>query len=118
MRIEPTLFVSRCSPSDTVSVVIPCLNEEAFIGECINSVLANDYPRELIEIFIVDGMSTDSTRDIVAGDSNGEGTGLRRRMSDHATCDPSTIRQCQQTRWQQEHSRHLTRRNDWLAKVL
>jgi cellulose synthase/poly-beta-1,6-N-acetylglucosamine synthase-like glycosyltransferase len=48
-----------------VSVVVGIRNEEKFIGECIESLLNLDYPRNSYEIIIVDGMSTDKTRDIV-----------------------------------------------------
>ena len=48
-----------------VSVIIPCRDEEKFIKECINSIIANDYPKERLEILIVDGMSEDRTREIV-----------------------------------------------------
>lgn len=50
-----------------VSVVIPCLNEEEFIARCLESVIANDYPREKMEVLIVDGRSDDDTRIIVEG---------------------------------------------------
>jgi len=46
-----------------VSVVIPCRNEEKFIGGCLDSVIANDYPKNRIEVLVVDGMSEDGTRD-------------------------------------------------------
>jgi len=49
----------------TVSIIIPCRNEEKYIGRCLDSLLANDYPREALEIVVVDGMSTDRTREIV-----------------------------------------------------
>lgn len=45
-----------------VSAVIPCRNEEDFIGKCIESLIASDYPKDKLEILIVDGMSTDETR--------------------------------------------------------
>src|SRR5206468_12626347 len=48
-----------------VSIVIPCRNEAAFIGECLDTLLANDYPSERREIFVVDGRSQDGTREIV-----------------------------------------------------
>ncbi len=48
-----------------VSVIIPTYNEEPYIGQVINSILANDYPKERLEILIVDGGSTDRTREIV-----------------------------------------------------
>lgn len=49
-----------------VSVVIPCRNEERFIGLCLESVLAGDYPPDRYEVLVVDGMSSDNTRNIVA----------------------------------------------------
>ena len=49
-----------------VSIIIPCRNEEAFIEKCLNSILANDYPKNRMEILVVDGESTDTTRSIIA----------------------------------------------------
>jgi len=53
------------TPRPLVSIVIPCRNEERFIGMCLDSVLGNDYPRDRLEVLIVDGMSDDGTREIV-----------------------------------------------------
>ena len=47
-----------------VSIIIACRNEEEFLGPCLMSLLEQDYPQELIEIIVVDGMSTDQTWDI------------------------------------------------------
>jgi len=48
-----------------VSVIVPCRNEEQYISGCIDSILDTDYPREKVEILIVDGRSTDATREQV-----------------------------------------------------
>lgn len=48
-----------------VSVIIPCLNEESFIGKCLDSIIANDYPVDRLEVLVVDGKSEDGTRKIV-----------------------------------------------------
>lgn len=48
-----------------VSVIVPCRNEENFIGQCLDSILRNDFPHEHLEILAVDGMSDDNTRDII-----------------------------------------------------
>ncbi len=48
-----------------VSVILPCRNEARFIGPCIDSVLATEYPRELLELMVVDGASNDATREVV-----------------------------------------------------
>ena len=49
-----------------VSVVIPCRNERAYIGACLDSVLASEYPAAAMEILVADGMSEDGTRDVIA----------------------------------------------------
>src|SRR5947208_10254810 len=49
-----------------VTIAMPAFNEERYIEACIASVQAQDYPRELIEILIADGRSTDRTREIAA----------------------------------------------------
>lgn len=49
-----------------VSVVIPCRNEEKFIGRCLESFIANDYPKDRMEVLVVNGASEDGTRSIVA----------------------------------------------------
>jgi glycosyltransferase involved in cell wall biosynthesis len=49
------------------SVIIPCRNEETFIGGCLDSIVANDYPKERLEVLVVDGMSEDGTRFVVNG---------------------------------------------------
>lgn len=53
------------SDQPLVSVVIPCRNEEEFIGACLDSIIANDYPKDYLEVMVVDGMSGDGTREIV-----------------------------------------------------
>lgn len=49
----------------TVTVIMPVRNEGAYIRNAIQSVLDQDYPAELMEIIVVDGMSTDNTREVV-----------------------------------------------------
>jgi glycosyltransferase involved in cell wall biosynthesis len=48
-----------------ISVIIPCRNEEKYIGLCLDSVLHSDYPKDLLEILVVDGESSDNTWKIV-----------------------------------------------------
>ena len=48
-----------------VSVIIPVLNEERTIRECLVSLLGMDYPPERREILVVDNGSTDRTAEIV-----------------------------------------------------
>jgi len=48
-----------------ISIIIPCLNEERYISNCLDSILNCDYEKSKMEIFVVDGMSSDKTREIV-----------------------------------------------------
>ncbi len=48
------------------TLVIPCLDEEDHIEAVVRAAMRQSYPRELSEIFVVDGGSTDRTRAIVA----------------------------------------------------
>lgn len=48
-----------------VSIIMPCLDEAPYIGACLGSVLAQDYPPDRLEILVADGGSGDGTRDLV-----------------------------------------------------
>jgi glycosyltransferase involved in cell wall biosynthesis len=48
-----------------VSVIIPALNCEKYIGNCLNHLFAQSYPIEKTEIIIVDNGSTDNTESII-----------------------------------------------------
>jgi succinoglycan biosynthesis protein ExoA len=65
----------------SVSVVIPCFNEQRFISAVLRN-LANQYDRESYEIIVVDGRSTDSTRQVVEEFAKGNPE-LRIRLVDN-----------------------------------
>ncbi|MFH1654810.1 MAG: glycosyltransferase [Pseudomonadota bacterium] len=48
-----------------VSVIVPCVNEEKNIGDCLRSLLNMNYRLGEYEIIVVDGNSNDCTRAIV-----------------------------------------------------
>jgi glycosyltransferase involved in cell wall biosynthesis len=48
-----------------VSIIIPTKNEAKYLPRVIDSLLSQDYPQEDLEILIVDGRSTDHTRNAV-----------------------------------------------------
>lgn len=48
------------------SFFLPVYNEEKRIRNCLDSILRQDYPRDKIEIVVVDGGSQDKTKDIAA----------------------------------------------------
>ncbi len=45
----------------TVSVIVPVFNHEKYIGRCIRSLMAQEYPREDFEIIVIDDGSSDRT---------------------------------------------------------
>ena len=49
-----------------VSFVIPTLNSAKTLGECLDAILAQDYPRDGYEIVVADAGSSDDTRRIAA----------------------------------------------------
>jgi glycosyltransferase involved in cell wall biosynthesis len=48
-----------------VSIVIACRNEEKFIGKCLDSIMGQGYPKDKLEVLVVDGMSSDKTKEVV-----------------------------------------------------
>lgn len=48
-----------------ISIIIPTLNEEKYIAQCLDSVLDTAYTKDKMEIFVVDAVSQDKTREIV-----------------------------------------------------
>lgn len=50
----------------SVTVLIPCFNEEKVIAEKIENTLSLDYPNELLSILVVSDGSTDRTNEIVS----------------------------------------------------
>src|SRR2546428_3514787 len=50
-----------------VSVIVVARNEEANIGACLEGILSQDYPHDRMEVIVLDGMSGDRTREVVAG---------------------------------------------------
>ena len=49
-----------------ISVIVPCYNEGKYITECIESIISQDYPKKNLEVFFIDGLSTDNTRRIIS----------------------------------------------------
>lgn len=49
-----------------ITVVIPCRNEVRYIKECVDAIMLCELPSQTtIDVFVVDGMSDDGTRNVV-----------------------------------------------------
>jgi len=58
--------IRKDSKLRTVSFIIPVHNGEKFLDNKLRSILALNYPRELMEIFVMSDASTDQTDEIAA----------------------------------------------------
>ncbi len=50
----------------TVSIIVPCYNEQGTIAQLLEALHAQTYPRTALEVIIADGMSEDRTREQIA----------------------------------------------------
>src|SRR5579859_4735726 len=50
-----------------VSLVVASLNEARYLPALLESLAASEYPVERIEVLVVDGESTDGTREVALG---------------------------------------------------
>ena len=57
--------LATSQPLPTVSVIIPTYNEASVIRQKLENVAQLDYPRDKLEVIVVDSASTDQTGDIV-----------------------------------------------------
>lgn len=48
-----------------ISILMPTLNAERYLEECLRSIRSQDYPEQLIEIVVADAGSTDGTLDLL-----------------------------------------------------
>ncbi|MBV9349777.1 MAG: glycosyltransferase family 2 protein [Patescibacteria group bacterium] len=55
---EPAVFPS-------VTIIVPCHNEEHTVAGTVDSILALDYPKDLLSVIIVDDGSTDRTAEVI-----------------------------------------------------
>lgn len=53
-------------PPPTFTIIVPMRNEERYVEETVFSLTAQEYPPERFEVLVVDGGSTDASREIVS----------------------------------------------------
>lgn len=54
----------------SVSITIPCRNEENYIGKCLQSIVNSSYDKKLLSVFVCDGLSDDQTPAIIKDFAN------------------------------------------------
>ena len=61
VKLKQFVLPSNFTPQTSFSILIPARNEEDNIIDCLNSILNNNYPKDLYEIIVIDDHSTDNT---------------------------------------------------------
>lgn len=59
------LFLYPKTKLEPVSIIMPCYNEAENIGEAIESLMNLNYPKNMLEIIIVDDKSTDNSVEVI-----------------------------------------------------
>ena len=67
-RLARARTISDYAPS--VAIIVPCYNEAATVGATCESLLALDYPKDKLEIILVDDGSNDETPSAMAAFAN------------------------------------------------
>ncbi len=70
MRLPEFTKPEGIAQAAKVTVIIPARNEEKIIGECLQSLVNQHYPAELLQVIVIDDHSTDRTAEIVTGFKN------------------------------------------------
>lgn len=61
----PAYYPQNSNPKTKVSIVVAARDEAHNIGKTIDDLLAQDYPKHLTEIIIIDDHSTDKTAEVI-----------------------------------------------------
>ena len=61
---DKKMIAGPIESAEFITVVVPVRNEARFIEETIRRLIAQEYPADRFEVLIVDGRSTDTTREI------------------------------------------------------
>ncbi len=56
--------IANVADLPTYSIIVPTKNEETVIRRCLDGILNIDYPKEKMQVIVVDGNSTDKTCEI------------------------------------------------------
>ena len=50
----------------TISIIVPCLNEEKRLRFLLDAIISQTYPRTLLEVIIANGDSRDRTLEVIS----------------------------------------------------
>jgi cellulose synthase/poly-beta-1,6-N-acetylglucosamine synthase-like glycosyltransferase len=64
-QLKPVTVGASFTPSVKFTILIPARNEEANIAACLQSIQQLNYPKELVEVIVIDDFSEDTTATIV-----------------------------------------------------
>lgn len=65
LQMIPFVTPANIEPSTTFSIIIPARNEAMYIGNCLQSIIQQQYAAHLFEVIVIDDHSTDNTKSIV-----------------------------------------------------
>ena len=113
-----------------ISFIMPTLNAEAILENCLASIARQTYPREKTEIILADAHSKDRTREIakkfgaIVLDDNGKNMEEGKRLAlRHATGELHRLRGCRQRNHPSDYSNSPSRlsppiRRHWAWKAI
>ena len=64
IREENEPILGKITRYPTVSILIPCWNEEKTLSKTVHSILNLDYPSDKLSLIIIDDGSTDNTWEV------------------------------------------------------
>lgn len=64
-KVNPIVEKDEKEDLPFITVICPVYNEKKYISACIESVIQSDYPKDLMELYFIDGMSPDGTASII-----------------------------------------------------
>ncbi|MFY7899392.1 MAG: glycosyltransferase [Chitinophagaceae bacterium] len=66
IQLKPIIFSKKYIPKNSFTIIIPARNEAENIGILLDTIIAQQYPSTLWEVFVIDDFSTDATASIVS----------------------------------------------------
>jgi cellulose synthase/poly-beta-1,6-N-acetylglucosamine synthase-like glycosyltransferase len=66
IEFESTLSPDSLSTFLSVTLVVPCFNEEKTVARTLDSLMLLDYPKDKLKIIVVDDGSTDNTWNVIS----------------------------------------------------